>query len=110
MTPSADFSRLMQYGAVGVVAAGLLTIVVLLFRRFVEHAIETNKKLYEENATMQREFLNALHAMKTEHIQALHMVKSELISELRDLHRAVAGVVNDMPSGPIRIGRVPPKR
>lgn len=100
----------MQYGAVGIVACGLLTLVVLLFRRFVEHAIETNKKLYEENATIQKEFLNALHAMKTEHIMALHAVKNELVSELRELHRAVAGVVNDMPSGAIRIGRTPPKR
>ena len=100
----------MQYGAVGIVATGLLTLVVLLFRRFVEHAIETNKKLYEENATMQKEFLEALHTLKTEHIQALHAVKTELVNELRDLHRAVANVVNEMPSGPIRIGRLPPKR
>ena len=106
-TPTADFSRLMQYGAVGVVACGLLTLVVLLFRRFVEHAIDTNKKLYEQNATIQREFLNALHTMKTEHVAAIHAVKTELIKELRDLHQAVAHVVNEMPSGRIRIG---PKR
>lgn len=100
-----DFGRLMQYGAVGVVAAGLLTIVVLLFRRFVEHAIDSNKRLEERNAETQKAFLDALHSMKVEHITALHAFKTELTTEFRDLHRAIAGVVNEMPSGPIRLRR-----
>lgn len=99
----------MQYGAVGVVAAGLLTIVVVLFKRFVDHAIDTNKQLYEDNAKIQTDFLNALHNLKTAHVDALNAVKAELIRELRDLHTAVAHVVNEMPSGPARISRLPRK-
>ena len=102
-----NFGRLMQYGAVGVVACGLLTLVVLLFKRFVEHAIDTNKKLQEDNSTMQKEFLATIHSMKVEHINALHAFKNELMVEIRGLHSAVAHVVNEVPSGGIRIRQTP---
>lgn len=71
VTPAADFSRLMQYGAVGVVAAGLLTLVVVIFRQLVNHALEQNKALQEQIRSMHKEnqethqaYLRALHAVE----------------------------------------------
>lgn len=105
-----DFGRLMQVGAVGVVAAALLVLVVALVRRFVDHAIDSNKELQKQNHETAQQNLVAMHAMVLE----VKELKNAFVNEIRELKReymrSVADVVNDGPSGRHRISRTPSSR
>jgi hypothetical protein len=90
-TPDADFSRLAQYGAVGVIAAGLLALVVMVFKQLITHALDQNKKLSEQQHTMQEKTLEALHAIG----QGLRDVQNELRSFKIEVSRDVADMVRD---------------
>jgi hypothetical protein len=102
--PAGGLAHLEQYGALGIVAAALLTLVLMLIKRFVDHAIESNKQLQAQNNEMQRENLKALHGI----VMEVRGIKNEIVNEIRDLHGAVASVVNDMPSRGYTVGRKPP--
>jgi len=92
--PVGGLAHLESYGALGIIAAALLGVVLLLIRQFVQHAIKSNEQLQAQNAEMQRETLKSLHAIT----QANERASEAIIGEIRDLHYAVAAVVNDMPS------------
>lgn len=87
VSTGSDFGRLMQYGAVGVVAAGLLTLVVVLFRQFVNHALEQNKKLQEQH-----------HEMQVQHLQALHSIAREIREVKTELSRDIGQLFNEVSS------------
>jgi type II secretory pathway component PulM len=98
-----DFGRLMQYGAVGVVAAGLLTLVVVLFRQFVNHALEQNKELQTQHHEMQVQHLQALHAIARE----IREVKTELSRDIGQLFNEVSSITDG--SRAHRGPRLPPR-
>ena len=106
-TATGGLAHLESYGALGVVAAALLGLVILLIRQFVQHAIKSNEQLQAQNAEMQRETLKALSAIQANSDRQTAAV----LAEIRELHYAVAHVVNDMPSKAHQIGlRRPPGR
>lgn len=82
----ADFRQLSQYGAVGIVAGGLLILVVMLFRQFVMHALEQNKNLQKQNHEMQEKMLAAINLLTT-------AVNVNLVNAVKDMH---ASVVRDV--------------
>lgn len=87
VTTTSDFGRLMQYGAVGIVAAGLLTLVVVLFRQFVNHALEQNKQLQEQH-----------HEMQVQHLQALNSIAREIREVKTELSRDIGQLFNEISS------------
>ncbi len=95
VTPNADFSRLMQVGAVGVIACGLLVLVVGIFRQLITHALDQNKKLSEQQHEMQAKTLESLHAIG----QGLRDVHNELRNFKIEVSRDVADMVRDEGTG-----------
>jgi hypothetical protein len=95
VTPEADFGRLMQYGAVGVVAAGLLALVVVLFRQFVNHALEQNKTLLERHDEMQKAHVEAMRELT----QAIHGLKTELRVEFGQLFNELTAITEGTRGG-----------
>lgn len=93
-----DFGRLMQYGAVGVVAMGLLALVVMIFRQLITHALDQNKQLHEQQREDQAKTIEALHAIG----QGIQDVKNELRSFKIEVSRDVADMARDEGTG---IGR-----
>lgn len=91
VTPNADFSRLMQYGAVGIVAAGLLALVVIVFRQLITHALDQNKKLMEQQREDQAKTIEALHAIG----QGLRDIQNTLVHFKVEVSRNVADMVRD---------------
>jgi hypothetical protein len=91
VTPNADFGRLMQYGAIGIVAMGLLTLVVAIFRQLINGLIEQNKKLTEQSHEMQAKTLESLHAIG----QAIRDMDNTLRHFKVDVSRDVASMVRD---------------
>lgn len=90
-TPVSDFNRLAQYGAAGIVAAGLLTLVVVIFRQLITHALEQNKQLTERQHDMQAKTLEALHALG----QALRDLDANLRSWKTEITYSVVEMVRD---------------
>jgi hypothetical protein len=97
-TPGSDFSRLMQYGAVGVVAAGLLTLVVAGFWLFLKHALEQNKTLLTRHDEMQEKHVEALRELVT----AIHALKSELSRDIGHLFNELSAMTEGS-----KVGRRP---
>jgi predicted translin family RNA/ssDNA-binding protein len=87
VTPNADFGRLMQYGAVGIVAAGLLALVVGIFRQLVNHILKQNEKQQE----IQEKTLESLHAIG----QAIRDMDNTVRQFKVDVSRDVADMVRD---------------
>ncbi len=85
--PTGGLAHLEQYGALGIIASALLMLVVLLVKRFVDHAIESNKQLQLQNSEMQKENLKAMHAMVSE----IAKLRSEIVHEF---HIGIASVLN----------------
>lgn len=85
--PSADFSRLMQYGAIGVVATGLLVLVVGIFRQLVNHILKQNDKQQE----LQTKTVESLHAIG----QAIRDLDTSIRHFKVDVSRDVADMVRD---------------
>lgn len=107
VAPGADFSRLMQYGAVGVVAAGLLALVVMVFKQLITHALAQNTKLSEQQHEMQAKTLEALHAIG----QGLRDVQNTLVHFKVEVSRDVADMVREEGTAVgSRAHRLPPKR
>jgi Zn-dependent oligopeptidase len=101
-----DFGRLMQYGAVGVIACGLLTIVVMIFRQLITHALDQNKQLMEQQREDQAKTIEALHAIG----QSLRDVHNTLVHFKVDVSRDVAEMANEMTSPGSRAHRIRPPR
>lgn len=78
----------MQYGAVGVVAAGLLTLVVAVFWLFVKHALEQNKKLIERHDEIQEKHLAAVYEVE----KAIRAMHSDLSRDLGQLFNEISAV------------------
>lgn len=81
----------MQYGAVGIVAAGLLTLVVVLFRQFVNHALEQNKNLIERHDEILVENLKALHGVESA-LKAVEVMVREVSRDLGMLFNEVSAI------------------
>ena len=88
---AADFGRLAQYGAVGVIACGLLLLVVGIFRQLVTHILKQNEQRDQHHREMGEKTLEALHAIG----QGLHDVQNELRSFKIEISRDVANMVRD---------------
>lgn len=107
--PAGGLAHLESYGALGIVAAALLALVVLLVKRFVDHAIDSNTKLQTQNSEMQKENLKAIHAMVLE----MKALRNEMVHEFRT---GIASIINDQQQAPPRERRatrppyVPPGR
>lgn len=102
-----DFSRLMQYGAVGVIAAGLLALVVVIFRQLINGLIEQNKKLTEQQHEMQAKTLESLHAIG----QSIRDMDNTIRHLKIDMSRDVADMVRDeVTSVGSRGHRLPPRK
>jgi hypothetical protein len=91
-TAGGEFGRLMQYGAVGIIAAGLLTLLVVLFRQFVNHALEQNKKLLERHDLM----MERHDAMQTAHLKAMHELVSAIHAMKAEVIRDIGQVFNEV--------------
>lgn len=78
----------MQYGAVGTIAAGLLALVVVLVRQFVNHALEQNKKLLERHDEM----MERHDKMQEKHVEAIHA----LTRAIHELSRDVGLLFNEV--------------
>lgn len=91
VTPNADFGRLMQYGAVGVVAAGLLALVVIVFRQLITHALDQNKQLMEQHREDQAKTLEALHAIG----QGLRDIQTTLVHFKIEVTHNVADMLRE---------------
>jgi hypothetical protein len=91
MTPDANFGHLMQYGAVGIIAAGLLALVVGMFRQFVNHALEQNKKLLERHDEMLVKNLEALHGVASA-LKDVEVMVREVSRDLGMLFNEVSGM------------------
>ena len=104
----------MQYGAVGVVAAGLLTLVVVLFRQFVQHALEQNKELLKRHDSMLEANLNALHGVRqaiNETNTIIREVKVELGRDIGQLFNEVSAITEgSRVQRPRPPSRTPPTR
>lgn len=89
-----DFGRLVQVGAIGVVALGLLTLVVALVKQFAAHALDQNKELIKTQHEMQGKTLESLHAIGQK-LQALEnqvtVLRQEQTREFGQLYNEVAG-------------------
>jgi hypothetical protein len=89
-----DFGRLIQVGAIGVVALGLLTLVVALVKQFAAHALDQNKELIKTEHDMQLKTLESLHAVGQK-LQSLEnqvvMMRQENAREFGQLYNEVAG-------------------
>lgn len=90
-TPVADFNRLAQYGAAGIVAAGLLTLVILIFRQLVNHALKQNEMLMQRQHEMELKLLEALHAVG----QGLRDLDTSIRHWKVELTHTVAEMVRD---------------
>lgn len=79
---------LQQYGAAGVVAACLLSLMVWIIKRLVDATIDQNKLLRENAERM----LGVLGDIKTAILASQHASSTQI----RDLHVDVAAVLNDL--------------
>jgi hypothetical protein len=98
-----SFQSLGQYGVAGIIAAGLLTLFVLIFRRLVENIIEQNKHLQEKNQEYQQQLVTALHSLTT--------TVTGLSTNMREMSRDMGLLYNrredggfSESTGPIRLG------
>ena len=87
-SPAGGLAHLEQYGALGIIAAALLGLVLLLVKRFVDHAIDSNKQLQAQNNEMQKENLKAMHAVVTE----LARLRNDMV---REFQIGIASIVNE---------------
>lgn len=88
MEPAVSTNLLQQYGAAGVIAACLLSLMVWIIKRLVDATLDQNK-LLRENA---REMVEALTEIKTAIVASQHNASTQI----RDLHIDVAAVLNDL--------------
>lgn len=79
---------LQQYGAAGVVAACLLSLMGWIVKRLVDATLDQNK-LLRENA---EKMIDALGDIKTAILASQHTSSTQI----RDLHIDVAAVLNDL--------------
>jgi len=94
-TPGANFGQLMQYGAVGVVAAGLLTLVVIIFRQLVTHALDQSKQLAEQLQEQQKrdeEIHKAYIKSLNEIAVALSAIRIEVTRDLGQLFNEISAM------------------
>lgn len=106
VTPDANFGKLMQYGAVGVIAAGLLVLIVAIFRQLINGLIEQNRKLTDQLHDMQAKTLESLHAIG----QAIRDTNNTLSHFKIDVSRDVADMVRDEATAAgSRAHRLPPR-
>lgn len=90
-TPAGGLAHLEQYGALGIIAAALLALVVLLVKRFVDHAIDSNKQLQAQNNEMQKENLKAMHAIVTELGKLTYEMRTGVASILNEREYTQSG-------------------
>jgi hypothetical protein len=88
---------LQQYGAVGVVAAGLLSLMIWIVKRLVDATLDQNKLLRENSDRM----ITAMGEIKA----AIVASQQHSSSQIRDLHIDVAAVLNDMTAVGRRVTR-----
>lgn len=87
-TPAGGLAHLEQYGALGIIVCALLGLVLVLVKRFVDHAIKSNEQLQAQNSEMQKENLKAMHAVVTE----IAKLRSDMAHEFRI---GIANIIND---------------
>ena len=91
---AADFGRLTQFGAIGVIALGLLTLIVGLVKQLVTHALDQNKKLNENQREDEAKTREALHAVGQSLLRLENQIASmrqENAREFGQLYNEVAG-------------------
>lgn len=86
-----DFGHLAQYGAIGIVAGGLLLLVVGIFRQLVTHVLKQNEQRDEQQREHGMKTLEALHAIG----QGLRDMQNELRTFRVEVSRDVADMVRD---------------
>jgi hypothetical protein len=86
-----DFGHLAQYGAIGVVAGGLLLLVVGIFRQLVTHVLKQNEQRDEQQREHGMKTIEALHAIG----QGLRDVQNTLVHFKVEVSRDVADMVRD---------------
>jgi len=108
MDPAAStggLAHLEQYGALGIVVAALLGLVILLVRQFVQHAIKSNEQLQAQNAEMQKENLKAMHAI----VIAIEKLRTDLVYEFSAVLNSDPTVVRERETRERRLTRPPIK-
>lgn len=106
-TPVADFGRLAQYGAVGIIAAGLLLIVVMVFRQLMNHTLKQNETMMARRDEMEMKLLESIHAVG----QALRDLDTSVRHMKIEVSRDVADMVRDeVTSAGSRAHRMKPPR
>jgi hypothetical protein len=86
-----DFGHLAQYGAIGIVAGGLLLLVVGIFRQLVTHVLKQNEQRDEYQREHGAKTLESLHAIG----QGLRDMQNELRNFRVEVSRDVADMVRD---------------
>jgi hypothetical protein len=86
-----DFGHLAQYGAIGIIAGGLLLLVVGIFRQLVTHILKQNEQRDEYQREMQGKTLESLHAIG----QGIRDINNEMRSFKIEVSRNVADMVRD---------------
>lgn len=108
---TADFGKLVQLGAIGVVALGLLTLIIGLVKQLVAHALDQNKELiknHREEEAKSREALNAIGQSLLRLENQIVSLRQEQTREFGQLYNEVAGDNTIIGSRPHRI-KPPPK-
>lgn len=81
---------LAQYGAIGVVAAIVLGLVVLVFRQLITHILKQNERHQDQQAEHQAKTLESLHAIG----QAIHTLTTSINRFEIDVRREVVEMVH----------------
>lgn len=92
MEPIAGLKPLAQLGAVGVILAVVLSVVLILFKRFVDNMIDSNRDLSKQNFDMQLQTLTALNSIKTE----ITAMKNDLSADIRELDHTTSNLFNEI--------------
>ncbi len=104
--PVPSFQSLGQYGVAGAIAAGMLTLFVVIFKRLVDNIIEQNRHLQERQQEIQQQQISGLTSLQ----RSIEQLSSTLSMDLRELSREIAEVFNSLQrerredTGPIRLG------
>ncbi len=104
--PVASFQSLGQYGVAGAIAAGMLTLFVMIFKRLIDNVIEQNKHLQERQQEIQQQQISGLIALQ----KSIDQLGTTISTDIRELSREIAEVFNTLhrqgreDTGPIRLG------
>ncbi len=104
--PIAGFQALGQYGVAGAIAAGMLTLFVVIFKRLVDNVIKQNEHLQERQQEIQQQQISGMAALQ----KSIDSLGAILSTDVRELSREIAEVFNAIHherreiTGPIRLG------